>query len=91
MLAGFGHDDFIARQDVDHVSLEQVLAEEADKRLGPWNGRIEPALERTVTAAGAGPARDTQHGHASRHGKEGKNDTTELADGRRGQDWLKAL
>jgi hypothetical protein len=91
VLAGFGHDDFIARQDVGRVSMEQVLAEKADKHLCPWNDRIEPALDRTVTTAYAGPAGDAQHSHASSHGEEGKDDTTELADGRRGQGWLKAL
>ena len=55
-LAGFRHDDFIASQDVGRISLEQMLTEEAHQHLCPRNDRVEPALDGTVTATGAGPA-----------------------------------
>jgi len=68
-----------------------VLAKEMDKRLCPWNRCVEPALDGAVTAACACLARDAQHRDAPGHREERQDNATELADGRRGQNWVQAL
>jgi hypothetical protein len=82
VLAGFGHHDFIARQQVDTVGAIQMVTKEHPTERGPRDYRREKALHGTITAPWAGPTGHASHRDTPRHHQHGQRHPPELAQGR---------
>ncbi len=91
MLAGFGDDDLIAREDVDIVGLAELLAREAPEDLWPGDGGGKEALHGAVASAIATPAGDAGHRHAAGHREERTGNPAHLAYRGRGQTGLETM
>ncbi len=81
MFAGFGDDGFIASEQIDIVTLEELGAKEQPEQSRPGDDGDEKALHGAIAGAVASPARDAEHGDAPGHGEQGRHDTSELTDG----------
>ena len=90
-LAGLGHHDFIARQQVGRPALPQLLAEKHPKQRAPRYHRAEKPLHRPIAPAFPTPARYPLHGHTPAHYQHGPDDAAELSCRCPRQTWLKAL
>jgi len=88
-VAGFGHNHFVASEEIDIVGAEEMLAKEEAEELRPGDGGGEEALDGAIAGAVATPARDPQHGHPPRHGQEGCGNAAEVAHGGDGHTGLK--
>src|SRR5262249_26252478 len=82
VLAGFGHDRFIASQQIDIVGVEEVRAKEQPEQSGPGEDGGEKALHGAIAAALCGPTRDAEHGDATGHGQYSQRDAPKLVDSR---------
>src|SRR3712207_6799208 len=80
-LAGFGHDDFIARHEVDVTRTVHMMPEEDPKQDAPRDDRGEHALDSAIAPAFAGPACEPYHRHPPRHGHHRHDDAAQLTDG----------
>ena len=81
--AGFGHHDFIARQQGDLLRAVHMRTEEDPQPHRPGNHRGGKALHGAIAAPCAGPAGQTQQGEASGDDQQGGYDPAQLAEGRR--------
>jgi hypothetical protein len=81
VLAGFGDDDVIARDEVDVSRTVQMVPEEDPKQESPREDRGEKALDGAIAAAWARPAGHAEHGEASGHYQESAHYPTALAQG----------
>lgn len=81
VLAGFGDDDVIARDEVDVTRTVQMVPEEDPKQESPREDRGEKTLDGAIAAAWARPAGHAEHGDASGHYQERAHYPTALAQG----------
>ncbi len=89
-LAGFGHDDLVASEQIDIIGLEEMLAKEAPEELHPGEGGGEEALDGAIAATVATPAGDAQHRDAAGHGQHAKDTAAQLTGGGRSDPRLEA-
>jgi hypothetical protein len=66
----------------DVIAIPQVMANQEPVEWQPVQGRIEQALDGSVTAPFAAPARESFHGHAATDGEHRLDHPTPLAKGR---------
>ncbi len=79
VLAGFGDDDVIARDEVDVTRTVHLVPEEDPKQKAPREDRGEKALDGAIAAAFARPAGHAEHGDASGHHQESAHYPAALA------------
>src|SRR5262249_3991844 len=91
VCARFGGHHSTAYEPGDILGTVHMLTKEHPKQGGPWDRGGEQALDRTVTAACAGPAGEPQHRYTARDHQHGRHDPTELAQGGRGHMGVEAL
>ena len=63
----------------DLIAIPQVMANQEPVELKPVQGRIEQALDGSVTAPFAAPARQPFHGHATADREHRLDHASELA------------
>src|SRR5215213_5743876 len=84
VLAGFGHDGFIASQQIVIIRVEEMRAKKQPQEIGPGDDGREKALHSAIAAARSAPARDAEHGDATGHGEQGWHDARELTNSGQG-------
>ena len=82
VFAGFGHHDFIARQQVDPCGAIPLVTKEPPTARGPRAYRRDNAWHGTLTAPWAGPTGHAAHRDAPRHHPHGQRHPAEVAQGR---------
>ena len=90
VLAGFGHDDLVASQQIDIIGLEEMLTKETPVELRPGEGRGEEALDGAIASAVPTPARDAQHRNTAGHGEHATDKVAQLPGGSRPDPGLEA-
>ena len=69
----------ISAHQEDIIGVQQLLANQDEVELTPMNAGRKKTLDRPVTAAFAGPARQTSHGHTTAHRQHRLDHPTQLA------------
>jgi hypothetical protein len=64
----------------DIIGVQHMMAKQEPLQVTPAQAGIEKALDRSVTAASVGPARQTSHGHPATHGQHRFDHPAQLAE-----------
>jgi hypothetical protein len=79
VLAGLGDDRFVASEQIEIVTLEEMGAKEEPEEGRPGQDSGEKALDGAIAATLGSPTGDAEHGDTTSHGQQGQRDAAELA------------